>query len=915
MNFLNNNIDIIFFFYGFAYVVLGIIIFAQIKATQASEYKLINILWLLGLFGITHGANELIDMFTIIKGESVFFNIIGFVALSVSYFMIFLFGYSLVNLSDKKIGKWFPVLIILSFIGLPVLFGINSFINWSISARYFMGFTGALLTAFGLPLYYKSELRKLSNTDVKKYFIYAASFFAVYGILGGLVVPKASFFPASMINNEVFNQIVGIPVQLFRTFCAIGITFSMIKIINIFNIEAVNTRKKSKEFTKTIFDNVNDSISIVDVENFNIIDANKKFLDSLNVKKEDVVGKKCYEVTHKRTEPCVPPDDVCPIDEMLQTGKSVLVEHVHYEKDGNKIYGEVTASPIFDDNGKVIQAVHISRDITERKKAEIDLLKAYAEMEKEVEERTHDLKQSENKFRNLAENITDWVWEIDKNMVCVYSSPQIKHLLGYSADEVIGKQPFDFMLSDEIERIQKIVVPLITAKKPINNVRYKCMHKDGYTVVLETNSNPILDDKGELIGYRGVDRDVTKQEITRKLNIALNKIHDEIISTLNFDEIMQRVVEKSMHAIGCESVGVILREGDHWKLKYANGELKSFEGQEFSDTDVKATVLATTSLKTVVINDSNKDKRANPETVKKFNLRSYALIPLIVKSETIGVLGFFYHSAINTFSDSVIDFAEKLATSVSLAVENSRMYESEHIIADTLQKASLTIPEKIKNVDFGHIYKSATETAMVGGDFYDLFELEQNKVGIVIGDVSGKGLEAATLTSLIKNTIKAYAYHENSPALVINKANNIILQNSPEEVFITLFFGILDIESGLLTYCSAGHPPQILRKNTGEIVMLSTKSPILGVIKNQDYIDQNIVLEEDDALILYTDGITEARFGGELFGEERLLKVVEEIKHNLKIKDYPDFIIEKVSDFTKGSLVDDIAILSVSLSK
>lgn len=112
---------------------------------------------------------------------------------------------------------------------------------------------------------------------------------------------------------------------------------------------------------------------------------------------------------------------------------------------------------------------------------------------------------------------------------------------------------------------------------------------------------------------------------------------------------------------------------------------------------------------------------------------------------------------------------------------------------NTLQQALLTVPAEIKGISYGHLYRSATATAKVGGDFYDIFELEHDRVDIVIGDVSGKGLEAATLTSLAKNTIKAYAYEGNSPAEVITRMNDVVRKALTSAAFITVFFGILDI--------------------------------------------------------------------------------------------------------------------------
>jgi PAS domain S-box-containing protein len=139
--------------------------------------------------------------------------------------------------------------------------------------------------------------------------------------------------------------------------------------------------KKSKEFVETVLNSMEDSISVIDVNDLRIINVNKNFLDTYGPNKEEVIGKTCYEVTHKRKKPCTPPDDICPLIETLKTGKHSHAEHVHYS-DGTKQYEDVSTSPIFDDNGKLIQVIHVAKDITERKMAENELRKAYEELKK-----------------------------------------------------------------------------------------------------------------------------------------------------------------------------------------------------------------------------------------------------------------------------------------------------------------------------------------------------------------------------------------------------------------------------------------------------------------------------------------------------------------------------------------------------
>ena len=140
--------------------------------------------------------------------------------------------------------------------------------------------------------------------------------------------------------------------------------------------QAEESIKNTKEFYETIINSMKEALSIIDVKDFKIVDGNKAFLDRLGMKKEEVIGKRCYEITHELSGPCDSPEHVCPIMGALKTGISSVAEHVHYAKDGTKRHVEVSASPIRNERGEIIQVVHVDKDITERKNLEGQLAQA-----------------------------------------------------------------------------------------------------------------------------------------------------------------------------------------------------------------------------------------------------------------------------------------------------------------------------------------------------------------------------------------------------------------------------------------------------------------------------------------------------------------------------------------------------------
>jgi hypothetical protein len=286
-------------------------------------------------------------------------------------------------------------------------------------------------------------------------------------------------------------------------------------------------------------------------------------------------------------------------------------------------------------------------------------------------------------------------------------------------------------------------------------------------------------------------------------------------------------------------------------------------------------------------------------------LRALIVVPVQARRETIGV-ALFGWTRERDFDADDLDYFTSMANALAVGIMNARLYAAEHHIAQTLQEALLVVPDRLPGLVIDDLYRSATEAATVGGDFYDVFQIEQGRAGIIIGDVSGKGVSAAAMTVLVKSIVKAAAYRGLTPAEVMAEANEATIRASAEGIFATVFFGVLDTRTGELCFCSGGHPPGMVRRADGEVEVLAGHSPIVGGFAGVRYGDQCMHLERGDTLVLYTDGVLEARDGGELYGEERLVRVVAETAEDL-----PSAIVAGVRDFTGGRLPDDAAVLAV----
>jgi PAS domain S-box-containing protein len=537
-----------------------------------------------------------------------------------------------------------------------------------------------------------------------------------------------------------------------------------------------------------------------------------------------------------------------------------------------------------DEKGNPLKVAGVIQDVTKRKHAEEQVM-----------------------LLNFAlDHVREAAYLINENARIIYANDEALRMLGYNRSELFrGMNVFDVDLGMTGEAWKEHWKEL----KEQGSIIFEGFHKakDGRIFPVEINAN--------LFNYQGIDynlalaRDITERKEKERLSATQNNINTIMSSSLDFEKILERSMPLAIDALGVESASIVMLEGSNWVTKY--GFPNRHIGRRYRNEDAPYLALAAEMKSPVVINDIYSDPRIGLEHKHEGSDRAKLVTPLIIGKELMGLLVFSSRQPM-IFSNDQVDFATKIVTSTSFALENARLFETERDIADTLQEALLTIPVHIKGIEYGFLYRSATEATKVGGDFFDIFELERGKIGVIVGDVSGKGLQAASLTSVVKSIVRAYAYEETSPANIMKKTNETVKRAIPSTYFITLFLGIIDIERGTITYSSAGHPPALIKKRHS-IERLSVQSPIIGALAGINYEQDDVVIGPDDVLILYTDGITEARSSnGEFFGEERLGKIVENIGA-VSIKDMPQIIFNEVMDFSDGRLIDDVVLLSLSL--
>jgi len=252
-----------------------------------------------------------------------------------------------------------------------------------------------------------------------------------------------------------------------------------------------------------------------------------------------------------------------------------------------------------------------------------------------------------------------------------------------------------------------------------------------------------------------------------------------------------------------------------------------------------------------------------------------------------------------------------IAAQLNASMHNAIAYQREHVIAETFQQALLMDAPPIPGIEVGVRYKAATDSARVGGDFYDLVSLGPGKLMVIVGDVCGKSLAAAAQSAVVRYMLRAYAA-ESSPGEALSRLNSAVITQTPNQPFVTLVLAYVDVARHMFEYACAGHPRPLVLAGLGEFPMPGEGNVPVGIFRGATYATNRAVLPDDSCVVLFTDGLTEARRDGVLFGEERLC---EAVRANLPLdaQSLADALLETVREYAGGILADDCAVVTIKL--
>ncbi len=300
------------------------------------------------------------------------------------------------------------------------------------------------------------------------------------------------------------------------------------------------------------------------------------------------------------------------------------------------------------------------------------------------------------------------------------------------------------------------------------------------------------------------------------------------------------------------------------------------------------------------------------EFVRSLEMRAAIVVPMVARGRTLGTITLAAAETGRRFDEEDLLLAEELARRAGQSVDNARLYRERSHVARTLQESLLppALPD-IPGLELAARYRAAGEGNQVGGDFYDLFPLTDGSWAVVMGDVCGKGPEAAALTALVRYTVRAIAPGGGPPSAVLRQLNDAILRQRSDGRFCTVALAHLtpSPDGARLELASGGHPlPLLVRREGSAVEPVGEPGTLLGIVHDPELHDVTVQLGDGDSLVLYTDGVTEAGAPEHMLGPGELAAILAGCE-STDAGDLAECLERAAVDAGGGEPQDDIAIV------
>ncbi len=355
------------------------------------------------------------------------------------------------------------------------------------------------------------------------------------------------------------------------------------------------------------------------------------------------------------------------VENALETGEPYELMLELIRVDGTHRWVNAHGETMRDLSGLIVGLRGTVQDLTERKQTEEKLAAAYSQIQ------------------SIIDNTPDIIYAFDLEERFVLANKAVANVLNSTPDRMIGKRRHEFMPKMDADWHEANDRQVFEAGRVLEFEEYS--HLEGRSITWLTKKFPLRDAQERIYAVAGISADITERKRREEIQEAINSINRTIHSTLDFDDIMQKTVSEASKAIGSDTAAVSLRKGDRWIISHVYGFPESVIGNEMNDEEEPHALLAIKTRKPVAINNAFNDERVNRNHMKKWGIRSVLVVPLVAKDEVIGVIFFNCYKSVSEFGDIQVDFATRLASSISLALENSRLFENLKIELTERKKA------------------------------------------------------------------------------------------------------------------------------------------------------------------------------------------------------------------------------------
>jgi PAS domain S-box-containing protein len=625
-------------------------------------------------------------------------------------------------------------------------------------------------------------------------------------------------------------------------------------------------------------------------------------IESWNAGAESIYGYRPDQIIGRPVSTLAPPDRKDEITYILERiARGERVEHFSTKrvtKDGRTIDVSLSISPVYDDGGRVVGAATIARDITQQRLAE------------------RELRIARQQLAIITRAGADGITIQDASGRIVYANDSAARMSGYPdarsftsapAGEVLGR--FDLLHEDgrlfsPEELPARRILRGEEHAEALIRVVVRGTGEEQWTLV---RAAPMHDDNGTVDYVVNVFRDVTEDRKREEGQRFLAQATKELVSSLDYQATLSRIARMTVPQLAdwcavdiLESDGSLkllaIAHTDPSKVEWAREFRRAFPIDMTAPTGLPRVIRTGKSELYPSINSALLEASLDEEqleVIRELQLSSVMLLPLRARGRTLGTISFVFAESGRSYCEADLLLAEDLASRAALALDNARLYRERDDIARTLQEGLLPGPfPEVPGVELAARYQAAGEGIDVGGDFYDAFDTEDGAWALVVGDVCGKGPKAAALMGTARHTIRAAALREHRPSAVLTTLNAALHQQSREQWFCTVCYVRLRPQSGgaRLTVCAGGHPLPAILRTDGTVEFAGTPGTLLGVFTDVELTDATVDLGPGDALVLFTDGLTDAERTGEEFGQKWLADVlarnvgrsVEEIARSLE---------------------------------